>query len=48
MCRKQLIEPSRYHPTLMHAFPRGGQAFADLLAAERLLANELHGDFHHM
>ncbi|KAF1829460.1 hypothetical protein BDW02DRAFT_509878 [Decorospora gaudefroyi] len=46
MCRKQLIEASRYHQTVMHAFPRGGgQAFVDLLAAERLLANEFRGDF---
>lgn len=32
MCRKQLIEAPRYVQTVMHAFPRNGQAFVDLLA----------------
>jgi hypothetical protein len=40
MCRKQLIE----HQTTMHALP-SGQAFADLLAAEGLITNELRGNF---
>ncbi|KAF1851828.1 uncharacterized protein K460DRAFT_273535 [Cucurbitaria berberidis CBS 394.84] len=42
MCRKLLIEPSRYHPALLNAISRGGQAF------QELLANELRGDFSHM
>lgn len=42
MCRKQLVEPSRYHPALLNAISRGGQAF------QELLANELRGDFSHM
>ncbi|CAO2651144.1 Nn.00g094410.m01.CDS01 [Neocucurbitaria sp. VM-36] len=42
MCRKLLIEPSRYHPALLNAISRGGQAF------QELLANELRGDFAHM
>lgn len=39
MCRKQLIDTPRYIHTMMHAFPRNGQAFVDLLAREQLLGN---------
>jgi len=51
MCRKQLIEAPRHMQSMMHAFPRHGQAFADLLAREtllareQLLANGFRGDF---
>ncbi|KAH8730594.1 hypothetical protein GQ44DRAFT_449205 [Phaeosphaeriaceae sp. PMI808] len=42
MCRKQLLEPTRYHPALLNAISRGGPAF------QEMLANELRGDFAHM
>ncbi|KAF1945154.1 hypothetical protein EJ02DRAFT_339113 [Clathrospora elynae] len=42
MCRKQLIEPSRYRQVMMHAFSRDGQSYADLLTSE------LRGEFSHM
>jgi hypothetical protein len=45
MCRKLLIEPARFRQTMMHAFPLRGQAFAELLAAEALISNDLRGDF---
>ena len=42
MCRKLLIEPSRYHPALLSAISRGSPAF------QELLANELRGDLGYM
>jgi hypothetical protein len=48
MCRKQLIEAPRYLQTMMHAFPRNGQAFVDLLAREQLLANAIPREFHNL
>lgn len=42
MCRKQLIEPSRFHPAMLEALSRGGPAFQELLAIE------FRGDFGHM
>lgn len=46
MCRKQLIEAPRYLQNIMHAFPRNGQAFVDLLAREQFLANGIPREFH--
>jgi hypothetical protein len=43
MCRKQLIEPSRYHPALVLSAMSRGDA-----ALQEMLANELRGDFAHM
>ncbi|EUC28351.1 hypothetical protein COCCADRAFT_109373 [Bipolaris zeicola 26-R-13] len=48
MCRKQLIEAPRYLQSMMHAFPRNGQAFVDLLAREQLLANGIPREFHNL
>ncbi|KAI1527097.1 zf-RING-2 multi-domain protein [Pyrenophora tritici-repentis] len=40
MCRKQLIEAPRHMYSMMHDFPRHGQAFADLVARETLLTRQ--------
>jgi hypothetical protein len=40
MCRKQLIEASRFTQNMMH-----GQAFLDLLARQHMHAHDFHGNF---
>jgi hypothetical protein len=41
MCRKQLIDPSRYNPALLNAFARGPEY-------QQMFAHELRGDFGHI